>query len=162
LRFRRAQGDDDRRKTLLYTRAGPPHGEDLGGSHSYSDARPRDSPHQAQTQLRISNDTVKLGVLTDMSSIYTDNSGPGSVAAAQMAVADFGGTVLGKRIEVVSADNLNKADVGASVTREWIDRDGASCSATRALSLTPRLTADNKNSRTPARLAAKADVRIEL
>jgi hypothetical protein len=79
-----------------------------------------------------------------------------------MAVADFGGTVLGKRIEVVSADNLNKADVGASVTREWIDRDGASCSATRALSLTPRLTADNKNSRTPARLAAKADVRIEL
>jgi ABC-type branched-subunit amino acid transport system substrate-binding protein len=120
------------------------------------------SSHQAQAQLRISNDTVKLGVLTDMSSIYTDNSGPGSVAAAQMAVADFGGTVLGKRIEVVSADNLNKADVGASVTREWIDRDGASCSATRALSLTPRLTADNKNSRTPARLAAKADVRIEL
>ena len=76
------------------------------------------SSHQAQAQLRISNDTVKLGVLTDMSSIYTDNSGPGSVAAAQMAVADFGGTVLGKRIEVVSADNLNKADVGASVTRE--------------------------------------------
>jgi branched-chain amino acid transport system substrate-binding protein len=59
-----------------------------------------------------------------MSSIYTDNSGPGSVAAAQMAVADFGGTVLGKKIEVLSADNLNKADVGASVTREWIDRDG--------------------------------------
>jgi branched-chain amino acid transport system substrate-binding protein len=82
------------------------------------------SSHQAQAQLRITNDIVKLGVLTDMSSIYADNSGPGSVAAAQMAVADFGGTVLGKRIEVVSADNLNKADVGASVTREWIDRDG--------------------------------------
>jgi branched-chain amino acid transport system substrate-binding protein len=80
--------------------------------------------HQTQAQPRISNDTVKLGVLTDMSSIYTDNSGPGSVAAAQMAVADFGGTVLGKKIEVVSADNLNKADVGASVTREWIDREG--------------------------------------
>jgi branched-chain amino acid transport system substrate-binding protein len=79
---------------------------------------------QTQAQPRISNDTVKLGVLTDMSSIYADNSGPGSVAAAQMAVADFGGTVLGKKIEVVSADNLNKADVGASVTREWIDRDG--------------------------------------
>src|SRR6266849_178954 len=82
------------------------------------------SSHETQAQPRISNDTVKLGVLTDMSSIYTDNSGPGSVAAAQMAVADFGGTVLGKKIEVVSADNLNKADVGASVTREWIDRDG--------------------------------------
>lgn len=82
------------------------------------------SSHQTQAQPRISNDTVRLGVLTDMSSIYTDNSGPGSVAAAQMAVADFGGTVLGKKIEVLSADNLNKADVGASVTREWIDRDG--------------------------------------
>ncbi len=72
----------------------------------------------------ISNDTVKIGVLTDMSSLYADNSGPGSVAAAQMAVADFGGSVLGKKIEVLSADNLNKADVGASITREWIDRDG--------------------------------------
>jgi branched-chain amino acid transport system substrate-binding protein len=72
----------------------------------------------------ISGDTVKIGVLTDMSSLYADNAGPGSVAAAQMAVDDFGGTVLGKKIEVVSADNLNKPDVGASVTREWIDRDG--------------------------------------
>src|SRR3954467_2034827 len=72
----------------------------------------------------ISNDTVKIGVLTDMSSLYADNSGPGSVAAAQMAVADFGGTVLGKKIEVLSADNQNKPDVGASITREWIDRDG--------------------------------------
>src|SRR5581483_7087328 len=72
----------------------------------------------------ISNDTVKIGVLTDMSSLYADNSGPGSVAAAQMAVADFGGSVLGKKIEVLSADNLDKAEVGASITREWIDRDG--------------------------------------
>jgi branched-chain amino acid transport system substrate-binding protein len=79
---------------------------------------------EAQAQTRISNDTVKIGVLSDMSSLYADNSGPGSVAAAQMAVADFGGAVLGKKIEVVSADNLNKADVGASVTRQWIERDG--------------------------------------
>src|ERR1041385_4151912 len=70
---------------------------------------------EALAQSRISNDTVKLGVLTDMSSLYADNSGPGSVAAAQMAVADFGNTVLGKKIEVVSADNLNKPDVGASI-----------------------------------------------
>jgi branched-chain amino acid transport system substrate-binding protein len=77
----------------------------------------------AQAQA-ISGDVVKIGVLTDMSSVYADNSGPGSVAAAQMAVDDFGGTVLGKKIEVVSADNLNKADVGASIAREWIDRDG--------------------------------------
>src|SRR5262249_38423941 len=79
---------------------------------------------EAHAQTRISNDTVKVGVLSDMSSLYTDNAGPGSVAAAQMAVADFGGTVLGKKIEVVSADNLNKPDVGANITRQWIDRDG--------------------------------------
>src|SRR5262245_46674959 len=79
---------------------------------------------KAQAQTRISNDTVKIGVLSDMSSLYTDNAGPGSVAAAQMAVVDFGGTVLGKKIEVVSADKLNKPDVGANITRQWIDRDG--------------------------------------
>src|SRR5262245_16219737 len=78
----------------------------------------------AQAQTRISNDTVKIGVLSDLSSLYADNSGPGSVAAAQMAVADFGGTVLGKKIEVLSADNLNKADVGATITRQWIEHDG--------------------------------------
>jgi branched-chain amino acid transport system substrate-binding protein len=79
---------------------------------------------QAIAQSRISNDTVKIGVLTDMSSLYADNSGPGSVAAAQMAVDDFGGTVLGKKIEVLSADNLNKADVGSSIARRWIDTEG--------------------------------------
>src|SRR5262249_44490894 len=75
-------------------------------------------------QSRISGDTVKLGVLTDMSSLYADNSGPGSVAAAQMAVSDFGGKVLGKPIEVLSADNQNKADIGPNATRKWIDREG--------------------------------------
>jgi branched-chain amino acid transport system substrate-binding protein len=79
---------------------------------------------QAMAQSRISNDTVKIGVLTDMSSLYADNSGPGSVAAAQMAVDDFGGTVLGKKIEVLSADNLNKADVGSSLARRWIETEG--------------------------------------
>jgi hypothetical protein len=79
---------------------------------------------QALAQNQISYDTVKLGVLTDMSSLYADNSGPGSVAAAQMAVADFGNTVLGKKIEVLSADNLNKPDVGAGVARRWIDSEG--------------------------------------
>jgi branched-chain amino acid transport system substrate-binding protein len=72
----------------------------------------------------VSDNVVKIGVLSDMSSIYTDNSGPGSVAAAQMAIDDFGGRVLGKKIELVSADNLNKPDVGSSIAREWIDRDG--------------------------------------
>jgi branched-chain amino acid transport system substrate-binding protein len=71
----------------------------------------------------VSDDVVKIGVLTDMSSLYADNAGPGSVAAAQMAIDDFGGRVLGRKIELVSADNLNKPDVGANIVREWIDRN---------------------------------------
>ncbi|WP_315837516.1 ABC transporter substrate-binding protein [Bradyrhizobium prioriisuperbiae] len=66
---------------------------------------------------------LKIGVLTDMSSLYADNGGQGSVVAAQMAVDDFGGTVLGRRIEVVAGDHQNKADVGSAITRRWIDND---------------------------------------
>ena len=66
---------------------------------------------------------LKIGVLTDMSSLYADNGGPGSVVAAQMAVDDFGGNVLGRKIEVVSGDHQNKADVGSAVTRRWIDNE---------------------------------------
>jgi branched-chain amino acid transport system substrate-binding protein len=66
---------------------------------------------------------LKIGVLTDMSSLYADNGGPGSVTAAQMAVDDFGGTVLGRNIEVVSADHQNKADVGGAIARRWIDNE---------------------------------------
>src|SRR5882757_5479802 len=66
---------------------------------------------------------VKIGVLTDMSSLYADNGGQGSVVAAQMAVDDFGGAILGRKIEVVSADHQNKADVGSGVTRRWIDSE---------------------------------------
>jgi branched-chain amino acid transport system substrate-binding protein len=69
---------------------------------------------------------LKLGVLTDMSSLYADIAGPGSVAAAKMAVEDFlaGPHRMKRSIEVVSGDHMNKADVGASLAREWIDRDG--------------------------------------
>jgi branched-chain amino acid transport system substrate-binding protein len=69
---------------------------------------------------------LKLGVLTDMSSLYADITGPGSVAAAKMAVEDFlaGPHLMKRSIEVVSGDHMNKADVGASLAREWIDRDG--------------------------------------
>jgi branched-chain amino acid transport system substrate-binding protein len=74
-------------------------------------------------QAQISDDVVKIGVLSDMSSIYADSTGQGSVIAAEMAVADFGGSVLGKKIEVVSADHLNKPDVGANVARTWIDNE---------------------------------------
>jgi branched-chain amino acid transport system substrate-binding protein len=73
---------------------------------------------------KISGDVVRIGVLTDLASLYADLSGPGSVVATQMAIEDFGGTVLGKKIEVVSADHQNKPDIGAAKAREWIDTQG--------------------------------------
>jgi branched-chain amino acid transport system substrate-binding protein len=71
-------------------------------------------------------ETVRVGVITDMSSLYADLAGPGSVAAAQMAIDDFGGTVLGKKIELLSADHQNKPDVGAGIARQWYDEKGVS------------------------------------
>jgi branched-chain amino acid transport system substrate-binding protein len=72
----------------------------------------------------ISGDMVKIGVMNDMSGLYADIGGPGSLVAAQMAVQDFGGKVLGKPIEIVSADHQNKPDVGATKAREWFDTEG--------------------------------------
>ncbi len=72
---------------------------------------------------QISDDMVKIGVLTDKSGIYADLTGEGSVVAATMAVGDFGGKVLGKPVVVVSADHQNKADVASSIARQWIDAD---------------------------------------
>ncbi|HXB56008.1 MAG TPA: ABC transporter substrate-binding protein [Vicinamibacteria bacterium] len=78
----------------------------------------------AQGKPGISGDMVKIGVLTDMSGLYSDLSGPGSVVGAQMAIDEFGGKVLGKPIQMVSADHQNKADVAADRAREWFDREG--------------------------------------
>jgi branched-chain amino acid transport system substrate-binding protein len=75
-------------------------------------------------QAQIAKDTIKIGVLADMSSLYADLGGPGSVTAAQMAVDDFGGTVAGKKIEIVSGDHQNKPDVGSAIARKWFDEDG--------------------------------------
>jgi branched-chain amino acid transport system substrate-binding protein len=72
---------------------------------------------------QISDDVVKIGVLTDMSSLYADATGKGSVAAVQMAVADYGGKVKGKPVEVISADHQNKPDVGVNIARNWYDND---------------------------------------
>src|SRR5215470_8446060 len=66
---------------------------------------------------------VKVGVLTDMSSIYADNTGPGSVVAARLAVADSGLAAKGIRVELIFADNQNKADVGSSIANSWFDVD---------------------------------------
>ncbi len=77
---------------------------------------------QAQ-QGKLSDDVLRIGVLTDMSGVYADFGGPGAVLAAKMAVEDFGGKMFGKTIEVVSADHQNKADVAKNVTQQWFDRD---------------------------------------
>jgi len=68
---------------------------------------------------QLSNDVVKIGVATDMSSLYSDINGPGAVVATQMAIDDFGGTILGKKIELVSGDIQNKPDVAASLAGRW-------------------------------------------
>ncbi|MGE0714274.1 MAG: ABC transporter substrate-binding protein [Alphaproteobacteria bacterium] len=75
-------------------------------------------------QAQISGDVVKIGILNDQSSLYADISGPASVTLARMAVEEFGGTVNGKKIEVVFADHQNKPDVGSNIARQWIDREG--------------------------------------
>ena len=67
---------------------------------------------------------VKIGVLNDRSGVYFDSTGEGAVVAARMAVEDFKPEEHGLKVEVVSADHQNKPDVGASVTRQWYDRDG--------------------------------------
>jgi branched-chain amino acid transport system substrate-binding protein len=67
---------------------------------------------------------LRIGVMNDMSGPYADFQGPGSVLAAQMAVEDFGGKVLGRPIEVIAGDHQNKPDIGASLAREWIDAKG--------------------------------------
>ena len=78
------------------------------------------APAAAQ-QAQISDDVVKVGVLTDMSGQFSHESGEGSVTAVRMAIEDFGGKVLGKPIEIVVADHQNKGDVAAARAREWYD-----------------------------------------
>jgi branched-chain amino acid transport system substrate-binding protein len=78
----------------------------------------------APADAQMSGKPIKIGVLSDMSSLYADIGGAGSVAAAQMAVKDFGGTVNGVPVEIVSADHLNKPDVGVGIVRRWIDEEG--------------------------------------
>jgi branched-chain amino acid transport system substrate-binding protein len=75
----------------------------------------------APAAAQISDDVVKLGVLTDMSSLYSDINGQGAIVATEMAIDDFGGSVNGKKIELISADVQNKADVAAGIAGRWFD-----------------------------------------
>jgi branched-chain amino acid transport system substrate-binding protein len=72
---------------------------------------------------QISDGVIKIGVLNDMSSLYADLTGPGSVVAAQLAIEDFGAARKGLKVEVVSADHQNKPDVGSTIARTWYDTD---------------------------------------
>ncbi|PLY57765.1 ABC transporter permease [Herbaspirillum sp. BH-1] len=73
---------------------------------------------------QAAGDTIKIGFITDMSGTYADFDGQGGVEAIRMAIADAGGTINGKKVELVFADHQNKADIAANKAREWFDRDG--------------------------------------
>ena len=102
----------------------------LGALASTALARP------ALIRAQTSSEPIRIGLLSDVAGPYRDVGGPGSKVAVEMAVADFGGSVLGRPIEVLQADDQNKADVAGSIAREWIDdrginvlADGAATSA---------------------------------
>ena len=73
----------------------------------------------APAMAQLSDDMVKIGVATDMGGLYSDINGPGAVVATEMAIEDFGGSVLGKKIELVTGDIQNKADIAASLAGRW-------------------------------------------
>ena len=78
----------------------------------------------ASGHAEISGTSIKVGVLSDMNGVYSDDAGPGSVVAAELAAEDFGGAIAGKPIVILHADDQNKADVGVQIARQWFDQDG--------------------------------------
>jgi branched-chain amino acid transport system substrate-binding protein len=91
---------------------------------------------------------IRIGIMADQSGPYADNGGPGSVEAARMAIEDAGGQVLGKKVELLIADDQNKPDVGVAIARKWLDNDGVSAivggSASSIALAIQKLTADKK------------------
>ncbi len=85
----------------------------LGALASTAFARP------ALICAQTSSEPVRIGLLSDVAGPYRDVGGPGSKVAVEMAVADFGGSVLGRPIEVLQADDQNKADVAGAIARSW-------------------------------------------
>ncbi len=75
-------------------------------------------------QAQVSGDVIRIGIITDMAGLYSDIDGQGGVEAIRMAIADAGGAVNGKKVELVFADHQNKADVAAAKAREWFDTQG--------------------------------------
>ncbi|WP_374521043.1 ABC transporter substrate-binding protein [Hydrogenophaga sp.] len=117
------------------------------------------APFAMAQQGKLSGDAVKIGVLTDMSGLYADYGGPGAVAAARLAVQDFGGKMFGKDIVVVNADHQNKPDIAKNVAQQWFDRDGVDISVENlnsAVALTVQALAKEKNKITITTGAATA------
>ena len=75
-------------------------------------------------QAQISGDVIRIGIITDMSGLYSDIDGPAGAEAIKMAIADMGGAINGKKIEILTADHQNKPDVAAAKAREWFDTQG--------------------------------------
>lgn len=78
----------------------------------------------APAQAQVSGDVIRIGFITDMSGLYSDIDGPAGAEAIRMAIADAGGAVNGKKIELIVADHQNKADVAGAKAREWFDQQG--------------------------------------
>jgi branched-chain amino acid transport system substrate-binding protein len=73
---------------------------------------------------QVTGNTIKIGMITDLSGVYSDVDGPGGAEAVKMAIADAGGMIDGKKVEFIVADHQNKADIAASKAREWFDQQG--------------------------------------
>src|SRR4051812_13037792 len=78
----------------------------------------------ATAQAQVSGDVIRIGFITDLSGLYADIDGPAGAEAIRMAIADMGGNVAGKKVEVIVADHQNKPDVAAAKAREWFDTQG--------------------------------------
>jgi len=110
---------------------------------------------------RAQDRTVKIGVLGDMSSLFSENGGPGSVVAARLAVEDFNPAANGLKVEIVSADHQNKPDVGANIARQWFDVDNVDAivdMATSSVALAVNEIAREKNKALLVSAAATSDL----
>jgi len=107
------------------------------------------------------NPPLKLGAILDMSGLYADITGSGSETAAKMAAEDFGGEVLGRKIEIIAADHLNKADLASSIARDMLDNQGVEAIIDVAASATA-LAANEIARRATRSSCSAAPVRVRL
>ena len=114
---------------------------------------------------QISDDLVRIGILTDLSGPYADSGGKGSVLAAEMAVKDFGGSVKGKKVEVIAADHQNKPDIASTIARRWFDTekvDAVLDLPVTAIALAAQQVAKEKNRTVIITAAATSDFTSKL